>query len=219
MCSWSKSSCTLLAVLVFCCLVMSPVIAESGVLDIAPAEIHITTDSGRNTETGFTVMNLAENPGNFTVSYVRSTETETVKVLEPRYVSFPREPFSLSPQESIDIPFNVSTSELGGRGIPGHPPCFRKRVPAICSCGCQGQGSVIVAVYCPGFLHVRERTPVLPCSIMATTDNPGRRLRSIRSKVIADQELETIDFARFFRDKVMTTLDETDGENPQGTIR
>lgn len=211
--SWLERSSSLLVVFCIFCLLGGPVIAESDGLDIAPQSIMIATDNGGNADTGITVLNLAEDPRDFTVVFSRSAETDTTKSLEPRYLSFPGDPVSLSSMESRDIPVSVTTSEMEAGEYQGSlrvitnatvtsiPVDVKVRDPLLWKpifwLGLSTALSVLFFVFGPSW---RKRTVLKRDSAL------------YRSKVIADNELDTNEFARYFRQNIMTTLDDADGK-------
>lgn len=210
--SWLERSRALLVVIVLFCLLANPVMAVSGLLDIAPQSILISTEPGAPADTGFTVLNLDEVPQNFTVSYVRSAVTEKTRVLESRYVSFPGDPINLPSQESIDILFNVSTGELD----PGE---YQGTIRVLAN------ASLLTV---PVIVKVRHTWiwPVLVLVASATLSvllfNWGllwqkrtilrRNTAALRAKVENDEAFSKNEFARFFREKVNTTLDIVGGK-------
>lgn len=208
--SWLERSRILLVVIVLFCLLANPVMAVSGLLDITPQSILIETQPDARTDTGFTVLNLDASPQNFTVSYIRSTATETIKVLEPRYVSFPGEPVSLPSQVSVDIPFNVSTDELKAGEYQGTIRVLQNA--SLVSI------PVVVKVRDPLFVPViiLFGSAILSAILFIYGTNWRKRggLRRdsaiILAKVEADNDLNRNEFARFFRDRIITALQDTE---------
>jgi len=210
--SWLERSRTLLVVIVLFCLLANPVMAVSGLLDIAPQSILISTEPGAPADTGFTVLNLDASPQNFTVSYVRSAVTEKTRVLESRYVSFPGDPVSLPSQESIDILFNVSTGELDPGEYQGTIRVLANAslltVPVIVKVRHPVLWPIIVLFVSAGlsvilfnYGLVWQKRTVL-----------RRNAAALRAKVESDEVFSKNEFARFFREKVNTTLDIAGGK-------
>jgi hypothetical protein len=186
--------------------------AASNVLDISPETLSFSTESGDFVDSGVTIRNLDTNPRDLSISYIRVKESGDFSTLQPKNLNISRAPATIQARDIIDIPITLNTIGMEHGEYRGTLLVLSNTteisVPVILK--------IKVPVYIPaGILFISALISVLVFNWSFAWQKKTllkRQISVTRAKVEGDTLLSTNEYARFFRQKITSALDDASGK-------
>jgi hypothetical protein len=197
-------------VLFFFCLFVSPVIAASGLIEVTPETISISTETGSISDTGMTIRNLDTITRPVSINFVRVKSPGDYKVLEPKYLTLPKNRDSIPPQESIDVPVSLNSEKLSSGEYRGTilvlsntteisvPVVLKVKASLLWPLVILGITEVVI-IFAFDWAVKRKKRNILKINLI-----------DLKQKVDSEELFKTNKFACFFKTKICDAIADAD---------